>query len=239
LDIVWIWANHPPGRWGNENSTWDKEKNIAGEAGKTMITHNIVAEMTKNDIPANAAALSSEDIPYLIELLNEKDDNLRYHAFLLLQNRSQIKPDVYPYWDELVSKFNSANSYHRSIGLMLIADNVCWDQQDKFDPLLETYLSFVNDEKPVTVRQCIQSLVKIVPSKPHLSKKIADTLLSIDLSSRKETQQKILLMDILSVLAVIRRYLKDERVERYMVTAMTGEVLDKKAKAEIEKLLKA
>ena len=100
----------------------------------------------------------------LVELLNEKDDNLRYHAFLLLQNRSQINSDVYPFWDELVSKFTSTNSYHRSIGLMLIADNVRWDQEGKFEPLLETYLSFVDDEKPITVRQCIQSLVKIVPS---------------------------------------------------------------------------
>jgi hypothetical protein len=204
-----------------------------------MILRENIAEMGKDEIPANAASLSTEDIPLLVELLNEKDDNLRYHAFLLLQSRSQIKSDVYPFWDELVSKFTSTNSYHRSIGLMLIADNVRWDQEGKFEPLLETYLSFVDDEKPITVRQCIQSLVKIVPYKPHLASRIADRLLAIDLLSRKETQQKILLMDILSVFAVIRRHQKDERVERFIVSALTGEVLDKKAKSEIEKLLKA
>jgi hypothetical protein len=204
-----------------------------------MILRENIAEMGKDEIPANATSLSREDIPLLVELLNEKDDNLRYHAFLLLQSRSQIKSDVYPFWNELVSKFTSTNSYHRSIGLMLIADNVRWDQEGKFEPLLETYLSFVDDEKPITVRQCIQSLVKIVPYKPHLASRIADRLLAIDLLSRKETQQKILLMDILSVFAVIRRHQKDERVERFIVSALTGEVLDKKAKSEIEKLLKA
>lgn len=204
-----------------------------------MITREIVAEIGKDTIPSRAASLNHEDLPLLIELLNEKDDNLRYHALLLLQNRSQINSDVYPFWDVLVSKFTSTNSYQRSIGLMLIADNVRWDLEGKFDPLLEAFLSFVDDEKPVTVRQCIQSLVKIVPHKPHLSGKITEKLLAIDLTSRKETQQKILLMDILSVFAVIRHYRMDERIESYIVTALTGEILDKNAKAEIERLLKA
>ncbi len=195
-------------------------------------------DLLKDEIPARAASLQREDIPLLIELLNEKNDNLRYHAFLLLQNRSQINSDVYPFWNILVNKFTSTNSYHRSIGLMLLADNTRWDQEGKFDSLVDTYLSFIDDEKPITVRQCIQSLAKIVPPKPHLASKIADRLLAIDISARKETQQKIVLMDILSVFAVIRRYLKDERIEKFIVTALTGEVLDKKAKAEIEKLLK-
>ncbi len=203
-----------------------------------MLTREIVADLLKDEIPARAASLQREDIPLLIELLNEKNDNLRYHAFLLLQNRSQINSDVYPFWNILVNKFTSTNSYHRSIGLMLLADNTRWDQEGKFDSLVDTYLSFIDDEKPITVRQCIQSLAKIVPPKPHLASKIADRLLAIDISARKETQQKIVLMDILSVFAVIRRYLKDERIEKFIVTALTGEVLDKKAKAEIEKLLK-
>jgi hypothetical protein len=204
-----------------------------------MLTRQIVAELSKVEIPAKAASLECKDIPLLIDLLNEKEDNLRYHAFLLLQNRSQINSDVYPYWNELVNKFTSTNSYHRSIGLMLLADNIKWDQEGKFDNLVDTYLSFVDDEKPITVRQCIQSLTKIIPSKPHLANKVADRLLAIDLSTRKETQQKILLMDILSVFTVIRRYLKDERIEKFIISALTGEVLDKKAKTEIDELLKA
>jgi len=203
-----------------------------------MITPTIVAGLSKEDIPGKAAALEKEDISLLVDLLNEKDDTLRYHALLLLQNRSQVSSDVYPFWNELAGKLSSPNSYQRSIGLMLIADNVRWDQQGKFEPFLDAYLSCVDDEKPVTVRQCVQSLARIIPSKPDLARRICDRLLSVDISMRKETQQKILLMDILSVFAVVRRFYKDERVENYIITAMTGEILDKKAKAEIEKLLK-
>lgn len=203
-----------------------------------MITPAIVAGLSREDIPGKAAVLEKEDISLLVDLLNEKDDTLRYHAFLLLQNRSQISADVYPFWNELAGKLSSPNSYQRSIGLMLLADNVRWDQQGKFEPFLDTYLACVDDEKPVTVRQCVQSLARIIPSKLDLARRICDRLLSIDISMRKETQQKILLMDILAVFAVARRFYKDERVENYIITAMTGEILDKKAKAEIEKLLK-
>jgi hypothetical protein len=204
-----------------------------------MITRETVAGLAKEEIPEKAASLGKDDLPVLVELLNEKDDNLRYHALLLLQNRSQHYADVYPFWDELVRKFSSNNSYQRSIGLMLIAENVRWDTQSKFDIILNDYLSCVDDEKPITVRQCVQSLEKIIPHKPHLIRSINDKLLSIEIASRKETQQKILLMDILSVFAVTRHYQKDERVEKYIITAMTGAILDKKARAEIEKKLNA
>lgn len=202
-----------------------------------MLTIEEIAGLSKEDIPARAALLSQEEISSLVPLLAEKDDNLRYHALLLLQNRSTSHADVYPYWDVLVEKFQSANSYQRSIGLMLIADNVRWDQPGKFDTILEDYLNLVDDEKPVTVRQCVQSLVKVVQTKPHLAGRINEKLLSVDLPARKETQQKILLMDILSVFAASRKIEKDERVETYIMNAMTGGKLDKKAKAEISKLL--
>jgi hypothetical protein len=204
-----------------------------------MISIEEVSGITKEDIPARAAVLTIEDLPLLVNLLEEKDDNLRYHALLLLQNRSSECADVYPFWDVLVDKFKSPNSYHRSIGLMLIAENVRWDSAGKFDAILEDFLAMVDDEKPVTVRQCVQSLCKIAPHKPHLIPRIHEKLLSVDLSARKDTQQKILLMDILSVFAVTRRQMKDEKVEAYIVNAMTGERLDKKAKTEIDRLMKA
>ncbi len=203
-----------------------------------MLTIEEVAGLEKEAIPARAGSLLPEDIPFLVNLLEEKDDNLRYHALLLLQNRSVDHPDVYPFWEVLVEKFKSPNSYHRSIGLMLIAENVRWDTTCKFDPILEDYLAMVDDEKPVTVRQCVQSLCKVVPHKTHLIPRITEKLMSVDISSRKDTQQKILLLDILSVLTVTRRYVEDAKAEIYIMNALTGALLDKKAKAGIEKLMK-
>jgi hypothetical protein len=202
-----------------------------------MIPVEDLISLNKNDIPQTAQTLNPDDLRQLVDWLEEKDDNIRYHSLLLLLNRSQHHSDVYPYWDVFAEKLSNPNSYQRSIGLMLLAENARWDTSNKLDSVIDTFLSHCDDEKPVTVRQCIQSLVKVVPYKTHLAEKITTKLLSIDLKQRKETQQKILLLDILSVLAVIRKIAANEKLERFIVDAMTGETLDKKAKAEIEKLL--
>jgi hypothetical protein len=204
-----------------------------------MITVKKLTSLDKTEIPDVSKTLDPEDIKQLVNWLEEKDDTIRYHSLLLLQNRSQIQDDVYPFWDVFAEKLSNTNSYQRSIGLMLLADNVRWDTPGRFDNIVNTFLALCDDEKPVTVRQCIQSLVKIVPCKKHLAGKIADKLLSIDLAERKETQQKILLLDILSVLAVLRKVETSESLERYIFNALTGEILDKKAKTGVEKLLAA
>ncbi len=195
-----------------------------------MITFETIQSCEKENLTELIPALNERDIAQLVGWLSEKDDNFRYKCFLLLQERSRSYADVYPYWDGLVEKLNSENSYQRSIGLMLIAENARWDAAGKFDGLIDRYLSFCDDEKPVTVRQCIQSLSSIVPYKPALNGRIVDKLLSIDLMQRKETQRKLLLMDIIQVLVMIRTTASDERIERYIEHALTGEILDSKSK---------
>jgi hypothetical protein len=204
-----------------------------------MITLEEIAALTREEIPERAQFLTSEDIPILINLLQEQSDNLRFHSFELLQYRSRTNSDVYPFWDEFPPKLKSSNAFVRSIGVMLIAENARWDNEGKFDAILEEILVRVDDEKPMTERQTIQSLCRVVPFKQHLIPRIVEKLLSVDLSSRKDTQLKIQLMDILSVFAVTRRYHKDERVEAYIVHAMTGSLLDKKAKKIVESWLNA
>jgi hypothetical protein len=181
-----------------------------------MITVDKIVSLTKEEIPAASKSLSSDDIRQLVTWLEEKDDTLRYQSLLLLKNRSENLDDVYPYWDIFAAKLSNPNSYQRSIGLMLLAENAKWDTADKFDLLVDSFLTHCDDEKPVTVRQCIQSLIKVVPYKKHLAEKIAEKLLSVNLYQRKETQRKILLIDILSVLAVIRKINNNKIIEGYI-----------------------
>ncbi len=195
-----------------------------------MISTETIQLCEKENLNALIPVLDESDISQLVEWLSEKDDNFRYKCFLLLQERARSYTDVYPYWDRLVEKLDSENSYQRSIGLMLMAENVRWDTEGKFDELIDRFLIFCDDEKPVTVRQCIQSLCSIVPYKPTLNSRIVDKLLSIDLMQRKETQRKLLLMDIIQVLAIIRKTTPDERIDRYIEHALCGEILDSKSK---------
>lgn len=191
----------------------------------------------KNNLQEASKTVGKEEIAQLVEWLSLKDDKIRYQAFLLLQNRALIFDDVYPYWDIFQKKLKSDNSYQRSIGLMLIAENVKWDTENRMEDAIDEYLEFLNDEKPITIRQGIQSLGKIVPYKPGLNNKIAAGLISFNLMSVKETMRKSILLDILNVLLIIRKNLKTDEMEDYILNALSGGILDNKTKKQIERLL--
>lgn len=88
-----------------------------------MITLESLMAIDKEALQEAARDLSSDDIASLIEWLALKDDDIRYRAFLILQCRLVLCDDVYPYWSVLRDKLKSDNSYQRSIGIMLIAEN--------------------------------------------------------------------------------------------------------------------
>ncbi len=184
-----------------------------------------------------ASALTPEDISYLIALLKEKEDDLRYASLLTLCARSDVYPDVYPYWDELAGKLDDPNSYQRSIGLMLIAHNVKWDTQHRFPAILETYMARCTDEKFITSRQAIQHIGLWAPYVSELLPQTAQTLMNIDILTLKDTQRKLILLDILHALAGIRRIVQIGEIDAYMQSALTGGILDKKSIKEIQGLI--
>lgn len=202
-----------------------------------MITLESIMLIPRENLQNASRVLNKEDIPQLIEWLNLKDDSIRYQAFLLLQNRSIFFDDVYPYWDTFRNKLKNDNSYQRNIGLMLIAENVKWDRENRMENMIDEYLILLNDEKPITIRQCIQALGKIAAAKPGLNDKIASSLISFDIMAVKETMRKSILLDILNVLLIIRKDHKKGEIDNFILYALTGEILDKKSKKQIEALL--
>lgn len=201
-----------------------------------MISTERLMSISKGDLPEASKALVKEDIPQLIEWLTLKDDSIRYQAFLLLQNRASFYGDVYPYWDNLRNKLKSDNSYQRSIGLMLIAENAKWDTENRMEDTIEEYLTLLKDDKPITIRQCIQALGKIVSAKPGLNDKITSGLLNLDLMAVKETMRKSILLDIVNVLLIIRKDHQVEEIDSFISNALSGGILDKKSKKQVEVL---
>jgi len=153
---------------------------------------------------------------------------------LLLQERSLISNDVYPFWDTFQGKLKNENPYQRNIGLKIIADNAKWDVENKLDASIDDYLSFIYDEKPITVRQCIQALQKIIPYKKQLNLRIAEKLMSLKITDIKETMQKSILLDIINALTEIRKYQTTDEIDSYIMKALSGGIIDKKPKNEIE-----
>jgi hypothetical protein len=202
-----------------------------------MITLEKLISIDKNDLEDASKTIDKNDLPLIIDWLSEKDDKIRYQAFLLLQNRSLFYDDVYPFWEKFVEKLKSENSYQRSIGLMLIAENARWDKLNKFDDIKDKYFAILNDEKPITIRQCIQSFSKIIPYKNHLQMEIANKIMAIDIAQIKVTIQKLILIDILTILAIIRKYQTNDNIENYICRSLTGGLLDKKSIKHVESML--
>ena len=191
----------------------------------------------REDPAALAATLTFEDIGELVSLLSEKADELRYAALLTLCARSDSHADVYPYWDALAKKINDPNSYQRSIGLMLIARNVKWDVEHRFDTVIDAYLSHCQDEKFITARQVIQSIPLWAPyANTHLAQTVT-ALMAIDILALKESQRKLILLDILHALTAIRRIQPADEIDVFIQNALTGGLLDKKSIKEIQGLL--
>lgn len=195
-----------------------------------MIDAEILLSTEKDALPALSKALTPEDLEMLVDWLSEKDDKLRYSSLLVLQSRSKDSDDLYKYCDVFVSKLKSDNSYQRSIGLMMIAANVRWDKNSLFEAVFDDYCALLEDEKPITVRQCIQSFEDIVPYKPLLGTKIADILMDIDILCAKETMRKLFLLDIINILLLIRKQGKTDEIEKYISDALLGGILDTKSK---------
>jgi hypothetical protein len=161
--------------------------------------------LSKDQIPALAKALTASDIQLLVETLSEKGDKLRYNAFLLLQAHSREQPSVYDYWDVLEKKLDNDNSYQRSLGAMLIAENVRWDKEDRFKDAITKYFNCCSDEKFITSRQAIQGLHAIIEATSKHNSEITQRLANLQLGKYKENQQKLLNKDIANIKKLIQK----------------------------------
>lgn len=117
------------------------------------------------------------DIEEKISLLTNPNHGLAYQALKELMQRSEDCDQVYPYFEQFVAMMNHPDhSYIRSRGLRLIAGNAKWDKENKVNRIITDYLKHIEDEKPITARQCIKDTVIIAKYKPELIPIICDAL---------------------------------------------------------------
>lgn len=93
-----------------------------------------------------------------------------------LQKESEETACVYPYMDRLSDILDSDNSYIRTRGLTLLSYNAKWDKDYKIDEIIDKYLKYIIDAKPITARQCIKLLPIIAKYKPELKNDILSAL---------------------------------------------------------------
>ncbi len=80
--------------------------------------------------------------------------------------------------------------------LYILAANVQWDEEKRFDAILSDYLTHIVDEKPITARQCIKALAQVGLAKPQYVQRILSCLRSADLSKYKDSMRPLIEKDI-------------------------------------------
>ncbi|MBU7043927.1 MAG: hypothetical protein HXS47_10080 [Theionarchaea archaeon] len=131
----------------------------------------IVQEALKNKV------LLSE----LLDNLTAKDDTLRSNSFQIFMYLSEKYPEtVYPYWDFFVDLLTHKNTYHKYIGIYIIAALAEHDVKQKFESLFDMYYSLLDDKSVIPPSHIAKNTGKIVKAYPHLQKDITRRLLSID-----------------------------------------------------------
>lgn len=117
------------------------------------------------------------DIGKKVDMLVCSNNKQAYNVLKELLEISQQCNDLYPYFDTFVEMMNNKdNSYIRTRGLRLIAYNSKWDINNQVNSIIEEWLKHIEDEKPITARQCIKDTVIIAKNKPELIEIILEKL---------------------------------------------------------------
>ncbi len=146
----------------------------------------ILADLTDKgaDVESIAGRVpqDNEALPELLEGVLSRQDTIRYNSFKVLMLLSEERPEVlYPdQWDFFVDLLGSANSYHRQIGMQIIAILTKVDSEKKFEELFEDYYGLLDDESVIPAAHLAAQSGKIARAKPQLAGRITEKLLSID-----------------------------------------------------------
>lgn len=135
----------------------------------------------------------------IIKALTTKDDKQACAFTNRIIQESQINNRWYKYFDEFASLLDYPKSLVRNRALTILAGIAKWDEENKFDAIINDYLVHISDEKPITARQCIKSLTQIAKAKPELTKKILSALKKADLEKYSDSMRPLIEKDILQV----------------------------------------
>ena len=132
----------------------------------------------------------------IIAKLTTKDDKYACAIADKIISESQDTDEWYEYFDAFASLLNHPKSLVRNRVLYILAANAQWDDENRFDAILEDYLAHITDEKPITARQCIKTLVQVGMAKPQYIPRILSCFHDSDLSKYKDSMRPLIEKDM-------------------------------------------
>ena len=146
------------------------------------------------------------DFNACIACLTGKDAKAAYALAQQITEESRASDTWYSHFDEFVVLLSHKNSLVRNRAISILAANARWDREDKFDTLLDEFLSHITDVKPITARQCVAALPEIAEAKPNLIPRIRAALEQANLSGYPDSMQPLVLKDIVAALQKMERF---------------------------------
>lgn len=139
----------------------------------------------------------------LIQNLYNPDNKIAYNTLKELEKLSKENSNVYKYFDTFVEMLDDENSYIRTRGIILISNNAKWDSENRINNIIDKFLVHIEDDKPITSRQCIKSLENIVKYKKELLATIKERLLKINYLKYDNSMQSLIFKDVEEILKLI------------------------------------
>lgn len=144
--------------------------------------------------------------------LTSKDNKYAYAIADKIISESQDSDEWYEYFDDFASLLNHPNSLVRNRVLYILAANAQWDDENRFDAILDDYLAHIADEKPITARQCIKALAQVGKAKPQYIPRIIDCFHSANLSVYRDSMRPLIERDMAETENALRKELQLKEV---------------------------
>lgn len=131
-----------------------------------------------------------------IKNLYNEDNNSAYKTLLELEIITTESNELYNYFNEFLKMLNNEKTFIRVRGFRLICSLAKWDNENKINKNIDIILKELEDEKGISVRQCLEKLNLILMHKIELTDIIENKVRNLELSKYKESMQFLIKKDI-------------------------------------------
>lgn len=139
----------------------------------------------------------------IIRLLTSKDNKFACDIADKIIAESQNSDKWYEHFCSFASLLNYPQSFVRNRALYILAANAQWDKENRFDIIINDYLSHITDEKPITARQCIKALAQVGKAKPQYISRIIDCFNNVDLSKYNDSMRSLIEQDMANTIKIL------------------------------------
>lgn len=148
-----------------------------------------------------------------------------YHGYYILDKAAEENPGLfYEYWSDFAGLLAHKNTYHRQIGITLIARLSKADTENRFTKIRNAYLKRLYDEKMLIGVLTARYLRTILQNKPeYLDSVVTELMKHRDKTPYTEKQEALFECDVLDIFddhyEAVR---KNKKIDEYILARMNS-----------------